>query len=178
MVGIGLCVLLLGSLWTYVEKLRSQRVSLAANVLLMFSAITAGLYFVWVKRSVVDDAFISFRFADNWLNGRGLVWNEGEYVEGITNFLWTLIVGIAAWLLPWDMPDIALWLCVFCYLANIGVVLAVSRCLFRSGKGSSGYYLPVAASLLAVQWTTTAYATTGLETAFISLLVDLGLLAL
>jgi hypothetical protein len=41
-----------------------------------------------------DDAFISFRYAENWANGKGLVYNEGEKVEGYTNFLWTLIIGI------------------------------------------------------------------------------------
>ena len=39
-----------------------------------------------------DDAFISFRYARNLVEGYGLVYNEIEYVEGITNLLWTLIV--------------------------------------------------------------------------------------
>jgi hypothetical protein len=39
-----------------------------------------------------DDAFISFRYARNLLAGHGLVFNRGEFVEGYTNFLWTLEV--------------------------------------------------------------------------------------
>jgi arabinofuranosyltransferase len=39
-----------------------------------------------------DDAFISFRYAENLLNGHGLVFNPGERVEGYTNFLWTLMI--------------------------------------------------------------------------------------
>ena len=38
-----------------------------------------------------DDAYISFRYADNLVNGHGLVFNPGERVEGITNLLWTLL---------------------------------------------------------------------------------------
>ncbi len=38
----------------------------------------------------IDDAFISFRYARNLTEGTGLVYNPGEYVEGITNLLWTL----------------------------------------------------------------------------------------
>ncbi len=34
-----------------------------------------------------DDAFVSFRYAQNLVEGRGLVFNAGEYVEGYTNFL-------------------------------------------------------------------------------------------
>jgi hypothetical protein len=39
-----------------------------------------------------DDACISFRYAQNLLNGHGLVFNPGERVEGYTNFLWTVII--------------------------------------------------------------------------------------
>jgi arabinofuranosyltransferase len=37
---------------------------------------------------VVDDAYISFRYAENWVDGLGLVFNPGQHVEGYTNFLW------------------------------------------------------------------------------------------
>ena len=39
---------------------------------------------------ITDDAFISFRYVRNLLEGHGLVFNPGEYVEGYTNFLWIL----------------------------------------------------------------------------------------
>src|SRR5437773_1541112 len=45
----------------------------------------------------IDDAFISFRYARNLVQGYGLVFNPGEYVEGYTNFLWTLLMaGVVA----------------------------------------------------------------------------------
>ncbi|MBI5137060.1 MAG: hypothetical protein HZA24_06940 [Nitrospirae bacterium] len=39
-----------------------------------------------------DDAMISARYAWNLVHGHGLVWNPGEYVEGITNLLWVLVM--------------------------------------------------------------------------------------
>ena len=39
---------------------------------------------------LTDDAFISFRYVRNLLEGHGLVFNRGERVEGYTNFLWVL----------------------------------------------------------------------------------------
>lgn len=39
-----------------------------------------------------DDAYISFRYAENLLKGHGLVFNPGEYVEGYSNFLYTLLL--------------------------------------------------------------------------------------
>jgi hypothetical protein len=44
--------------------------------------------------SLLDDAMISMRYAKNLANGHGLVWNPGEYVEGITNLLWTLYMSL------------------------------------------------------------------------------------
>ena len=40
---------------------------------------------------VNDDAFISFRYADNLVRHGALVFNPGERVEGYTNFLWVLL---------------------------------------------------------------------------------------
>jgi len=42
----------------------------------------------------LDDAYISFRYAENFASGNGLVYNLGERVEGYTTFLWVLILGI------------------------------------------------------------------------------------
>ena len=39
-----------------------------------------------------DDSFISIRYAQNFADGLGLVYNAGEYVEGYTNFLWTVML--------------------------------------------------------------------------------------
>jgi hypothetical protein len=41
-----------------------------------------------------DDAFISYRYVKNLVNGHGLVFNPGERVEGYTNFLWIIILSI------------------------------------------------------------------------------------
>jgi hypothetical protein len=41
-----------------------------------------------------DDAFISYRYAYNLVSGHGLVFNTGEYVEGYTNLLWTLLIAV------------------------------------------------------------------------------------
>jgi arabinofuranosyltransferase len=43
---------------------------------------------------IVDDAFITYRYAQNLARGSGLVFNRGEYVEGITNLLWTLLMAV------------------------------------------------------------------------------------
>jgi hypothetical protein len=39
-----------------------------------------------------DDAYISFRYVDNWVRGHGLVFNPGERVMGYSNFLWVVVL--------------------------------------------------------------------------------------
>ncbi|HXF48671.1 MAG TPA: hypothetical protein VNL73_04495, partial [Verrucomicrobiae bacterium] len=43
-----------------------------------------------------DDAFISFRYIRNFLDGHGLVFNVGERVEGYTNFFWIMLLAFLA----------------------------------------------------------------------------------
>lgn len=43
---------------------------------------------------IQDDAYISFRYAQNLAEGRGLVFNPGERVEGYSNFLWTVLMSV------------------------------------------------------------------------------------
>ncbi|HEY5983619.1 MAG TPA: glycosyltransferase family 39 protein [Anaerolineales bacterium] len=48
---------------------------------------------------LVDDAMISMRYAWNFSHGHGLVWNPGEYVQGYTNLLMTLLMALATLIL-------------------------------------------------------------------------------
>lgn len=43
---------------------------------------------------LVDDAYISMRYARNWANGNGIVWQSGDRVEGYTNFLQVSILAL------------------------------------------------------------------------------------
>ncbi len=57
----------------------------------------------------IDDAYISYRYAQNLVSGNGLVFNIGEYVEGYTNLLWTLLIA-AGLLLSWSAEATSHWL--------------------------------------------------------------------
>ncbi len=77
--------------------------------------------------SLVDDAFIFFRYAKHWAEGHGLVWNVGEPpVEGVSSLLYTalLALGIRAGL------DVVLWATVVNLLLGaglLGLALALGR---------------------------------------------------
>lgn len=52
----------------------------------------------WFFPGVVDDAWISLRYAWNLVHGEGLVFNPGEYAEGYSNPSWTLLGALYLWL--------------------------------------------------------------------------------
>ncbi len=78
---------------------------------------------LWNPYLVVDDAFISFRYARNLAEGHGLVFNAGERVEGYTNFLWTLLLAGGA-ALGHDLPRLSMALAA---VAGVAAVVVLAR---------------------------------------------------
>lgn len=65
----------------------------ASGLLLPVIFLAHALFYYWaLGTDAVDDAYISFRYAQNAIRGHGLVFNPGERVEGFTNFLWTALM--------------------------------------------------------------------------------------
>ncbi|MBN2161674.1 MAG: hypothetical protein JXR25_10870 [Pontiellaceae bacterium] len=112
----------------------------------------------WTARFIQDDAFISFRYAENLCNGTGLVFNAGERVEGYTNFLWTLLIaaGMKSGMDPvWASQTIGLCL----YPLSLGLIYLIGIDLFR--KQITALFALI---LAGTNYTYAAYATGGLET--------------
>jgi hypothetical protein len=88
--------------WQCVKGRRQARASADPAVMegagsalgpLLLGAVVA--LFLFESRALpphYDDSYISYRYAANLLAGRGLVYNPGEYVEGFSNLLWTLLI--------------------------------------------------------------------------------------
>ncbi|MBM4035442.1 MAG: hypothetical protein FJ291_27185 [Planctomycetes bacterium] len=130
---------------------RSQRWLVA----LAIAALTA---LAWANRFVQDDAFISFRYADHLVEGRGLVWNDGERVEGYTNFLWVLaIAGLRALGVEAVAASYALGL--GCFALSLFLTYRLGRVLV--GTDAAGL---LAMALAGTNYSFSAYATGGLET--------------
>lgn len=62
-----------------------------------------------VLEFVKDDAYISWRYAHNFVKGHGLVFNPGEKLEGFTNFLWTIFLSPFE-ALGWDLFQVCEWI--------------------------------------------------------------------
>ena len=123
-------------------------------------------------RWTTDDAFISFRYARNLLDGLGLVFNAGERVEGYSNFLWTLwsAVGLSAGFAAEAWADF--W-GVACYLGSVALLAATGQALARRREEGSPL-VPLAAIGAALNPEWSIFATSGLETSAFTFLLLLG----
>ena len=142
---------------------------LGAGALLL--AATA-LLFHHGRIELLDDAYISFRYAENLAAGHGLVFNLGERVEGYTNFLWVLLLaGVSRVGAPLEAASRILG-----GLAFLATLLAMvhwrHRRIGRAAWAALAAPLLVAASSPAPFW-----AVHGLETALFGLLLTLGVLS-
>ncbi len=112
----------------------------------------------WLNRFILDDAFISFDYSRNLAEGRGLIWNTGERVEGYTNFLWTVLMAV-----PFRLELDP----VICSMI-LGMIFFVTSLVFAYKLGCSvfgskqwGLLLPL---LLGTNYSFNAFATGGMET--------------
>jgi arabinofuranosyltransferase len=82
-----------GILKAKVEDVESEpRGSSADYVALLVGGLLGLVVLGFSRIYVIDDAYISFRYAHQMVEGHGLVFNPGEYVEGYTSLLWTLLM--------------------------------------------------------------------------------------
>ena len=139
----------------------------------MLAALALGALFLahvaWLA-VVTEDAYISFRFARNWVDGFGLVWNPGAPpVEGYTNFLWVVLS--AGFQLVGIPPDVgAQAVGTLSGLAVLGLTYAWAR---RAGLGPGEALVPCL--FLALSGPLATWAASGLETNLFTALVLAGL---
>lgn len=117
----------------------------------------------WITWSVtVDDAFITYRYAQHWADGAGPVWNPGEDpVEGFTNFAWM------AWHVPFAALGISLP--VVSKVTSAVCALATAAMLVREPSTRAGRATSLGAYLMFLP--TWVHVDAGLETAAFAMVV-------
>lgn len=144
---------------------RATAARLALSLLAALVSFSGALWPSWLT----DDAFISFRYAQNLVAGNGLVYNVGERVEGYTNFLWTMLAALVLWL----QADL-IWTT---YLAGVGLALAIMLLTYGLGRRLLGPgWALIAALFVATSQSLLIYTArgAGLETGLFTLLALVG----
>ncbi len=135
---------------------------------LMAVAIGVFIYTCLYFELTQDDAYISFRYAENFLNGHGLVFNIGERVEGYTNFLWVMVLALAKGLLGIDYLPVSQLLGVASGAALFVLLLLLVQHHYegRTGMLYAGLSLAMLSNLAMAYW-----AIASLETAAFTCMV-------
>jgi arabinofuranosyltransferase len=117
---------------------------------------------------IVDDAYISFRYARNLAAGHGLVYNPGERVEGYTNFLWVLLLEVGMKLRQ-DPETVAR---VLGMLTGAATIAVVARLAARARISAAAFWM--APVFVAVQPANAVWAGGGLEGPLFACLLTAG----
>jgi hypothetical protein len=166
---LGLLVVGLLLLWL---PLWTTRLRLAGGMIQHTYAVLATVLAVWLVLSpqvlgswVVDDAYISFHYANRFIHGHGLIFNLGERVEGYTNFLWTMILA-GTMALGGDPVIVSAILNMLLALGSVALTVALATHLVQP---SWAWIAPV---ILSVTSPFLIYSTrnSGMETALFTLL--------
>jgi hypothetical protein len=116
-----------------------------------------------------DDTFITLRYAEQFLHGNGFVYNEGERVEGYTNFLWLVIITFLQ-RLGFDPVEAAMNLGIGAFLGTLVLFALVSH---RISSGLPVLGIPATSLALIANRECRIWASSGMETAFFTFLLSL-----
>jgi len=142
-------------------------------IVLMLTALFL-LFYILTFTFLIDDAYITFRYAEHLVSGHGLVYNVGgEQVEGYSNFLWMVLLALCG-LVGFDIPNSARGLQIVCAAATIPATVLCFRAVAPERNRGRIPGAAVAAALLIVNLSYVVCVHMGLETALFALLLVLG----
>lgn len=158
--------------------MQSRSIKIAFRILLLAFCIIIYFQLTSEYNFVQDDSFISFRYAENFVAGNGLVFNAEEKVEGYTSFLWIMFLSLLKVL----GLNLETWSQYLSFIWGVGVIIItyfLSKELIQTSYkndfiDSLIYVLP--AYLLAITGGFAYWSISGMETSLFILLVLLGFL--
>lgn len=157
----------------YMKRLPSSVSSTATAATLTVIALAAFFHAGMYEDAVIDDAFITFRHAQNIVRGFGFTCNPHERIEGTSSFLMTLLMIIPVFL---HLDPLAFAQLVGRFAFSGCAVLAffaVRSCL----NEPIGIALGIAAAAMTASFASAAFhSQSGLETPLYSFFLALGLL--
>lgn len=141
------------------------RRGLVAGAVLLLGGLLAA--YAYEMAFLCDDAYISFRYARNLKDGFGLIYNPGEWVEGYTNFSWTVLLAATWWLGIGPETSAPIYTSLF----TAGCFGLVGWLAARPKRDRWDVAVVIALSLWATNRTVAMWTTSGLETRLFTLFI-------
>jgi arabinofuranosyltransferase len=149
--------------------MKHPRLSTVYCLLLTCIFLAHTFFYYWaLGTDAVDDAYISFRYAQNAIHGNGLIFNPGERVEGFTNFLWTAMT------IPLEGAHMDVGRASMLIGALFGIAILWLVVRFAKSVGAPRSIGWLAALFLAVDGSFVLWSVSGLETSLFAFLVFAG----
>ena len=143
------------------DRLRWLLLGVAAIVLVLHA---------FLYNFITDDAYISFVYSRNFAEHGQLVFNIGDYVEGYTNFLWTLLIGLG--MLVGVEPE---WSAKILGALFAVLTLYMTFTLVERALGRKSMWAAVPALLLACSSGFACWTSGGLETQLFTMLCTIAI---
>ena len=132
----------------------------------VFLMLVARIVYAYFIPAAAEDAYITFRYARNFANGHGLVFNPGERVMGFTSPLWTLWMSLGFLI----RMDSVLWSRLAAIGADVVTLVLVAAALRRTVSRASAWCF----ALFFAGWPYfAAMATSGMENNLMLMLMAL-----
>ncbi|HET9959498.1 MAG TPA: hypothetical protein VFQ61_33635, partial [Polyangiaceae bacterium] len=146
------------------------KVRVSPRVWSAFALIFCALFLAWHARRylpfMADDAFISLRYSQRLIEGKGLTWDSSEHVEGYSNLTWVLACAVLGAL----GTDWVLAARIVGAVSSFALLAAIAYA-FRPGRGG-GFWCATAAMLsVAVCTPIAVWAQGGLEQPLVAALL-------
>ncbi|HLH73850.1 MAG TPA: glycosyltransferase family 87 protein, partial [Chloroflexota bacterium] len=146
---------------------RIRAASVECEVAVAFPLISAAavVALVPLRDYVLDDAYITYRYARNIVLGRGFVYNPGEHILGTTTPGYTLLLAGLNRISSLDFPILS-WLCGIAFTAGAGILsYALLKSWLRPEVALAGALLLVTNPILT--------AAVGMETSLYVFLLEI-----
>lgn len=153
-----------------------------SKVLVVVSIILFSVQLADLINFTVDDTFIPLRIVDNYINGKGLVYNQGEFVEGHSDPLWVLILAAFRKSFVSETGSMSLlviskFLSLFFGVCTIPLAYILTVKIFKRYRNAPLYGSTVV-FLMSTNTYFIAWSVAGLETTLASFLYTLALLTI
>ncbi|OGC70100.1 hypothetical protein A2415_00685 [candidate division WWE3 bacterium RIFOXYC1_FULL_39_7] len=135
-----------------IYKVNKSTFVFLCKIALLFLSVNLFFDRSWVG----EDAFIFFRYIDNFVNGHGLVFNLNERVEGFTSPLWVFVLSGIRYVTHFPLRPTAILFGVL--LSTISIALLI----FKDNKHR--IFFPIGVVLLVTNSAFRDFATSGFET--------------
>lgn len=148
---------------------RHQKIVLTVSLILL-----SGIAFLrssYLYTTIVDDAYIFFRFAENISSGSGIVWNPGESpVEGYSSYLYLILLVFGS-LISLDLEIFSVIIGIVCSSIHLNISYLIYQHFYPSLKKENIFTVII----IGLSPTYLYWSVAGMDTALYSMLLLLSI---